>query len=181
MKIYLDNRPYDNQDSLLIRFETESKLEIQNGVRFGILELIWSYILDYKNLQNPHEERKEEISEWRKIAKENILESEALLVRMRDMEKQGIKSTDALHISCAVEAKSDYFITVDKGIPDKKDSIKIKGMHTLSKNFGLIEAERFICLIQRYRFDYTKWRQNLFEGISGDEISKKAMEYAQKK
>ena len=59
--------------------------------------------------------------------------------------------------------------------------IKIKGMKALSKDLGLIEAERFISLIQRDRFDYTKWRQNLFEGMTGDEISKKAMEYSQRK
>lgn len=58
--------------------------------------------------------------------------------------------------------------------------IKIKGMKTLSKDLGLVEAERFISLIQRDRFDYTKWRQHLFEGMTGDEISKKAMEYVQK-
>ena len=55
--------------------------------------------------------------------------------------------------------------------------IKIKGMNILTKNMGLIETERFISLIQRDKFDYTKWRKNLFEGLSGEEISEKAMEY----
>jgi len=58
--------------------------------------------------------------------------------------------------------------------------IKIKGMKSLSKDLGLVEAERFISLIQRDRFDYTKWRQNIFDSMSGDEISQKAMEYSQK-
>lgn len=58
--------------------------------------------------------------------------------------------------------------------------IKIKGMKTLSRDLGLVEAERFISLIQRDRFDYTKWRQELFEGMSGDTISKKAMDYVEK-
>ena len=58
--------------------------------------------------------------------------------------------------------------------------IKIKGMKTLSRDLGLVEAERFISLIQRDRFDYTKWRENLFEGMSGDEISQKAEEFAKK-
>ena len=55
--------------------------------------------------------------------------------------------------------------------------IKIKGMKILTKNMGLVETERFISLIQRERFDYTKWRKDLFAGLSGEEISKKAMEY----
>ena len=41
----------------------------------------------------------------------------------------------------------------------------------------MFEAERFITLIQREKFDYTKWRENLFDGLSGPEISKKAMEF----
>ncbi len=31
----------------------------------------------------------------------------------------GLKSKDALHIACAVEAKVDYFITTDKAILKK--------------------------------------------------------------
>jgi predicted nucleic acid-binding protein len=123
MKVYLDNccfnRPYDDQDSLLIRIETEVKLEIQDRARSGIIELVWSYVLDYENSQNPYQERSEEIFEWRKIAIDNILESESVLNRMHGYEKLGIKPTDALHISCAVQANCKYFITVDKGILNK--------------------------------------------------------------
>ncbi|MES0491954.1 MAG: hypothetical protein ABUK01_18305 [Leptospirales bacterium] len=47
-----------------------------------------------------------------------------LIRRMREFEKLGIKSTDALHISSAVQANSSYFITVDKGILNKKNLIR---------------------------------------------------------
>ena len=40
---------------------------------------------------------------------------------------------------------------------------------------GDIETERFIALIQREPFDYTKWLQGLDEDISIVDISKKAM------
>ena len=55
--------------------------------------------------------------------------------------------------------------------------IKKSGFDILNRNLGMVEAERFITLIQRERFDYTKWRENLFDGLSGQEISKKAMEF----
>ena len=58
--------------------------------------------------------------------------------------------------------------------------IKVKGMKALSNGLGLVEAERFVSLIQRDRFDYTKWRQDLFQGMSGDQISKLATEFAKK-
>ncbi len=40
--------------------------------------------------------------------------------------------------------------------------IKMAGFELLSNHLGMVEAERFIALIQREKFDYTKWRENLF-------------------
>jgi len=54
--------------------------------------------------------------------------------------------------------------------------IRSKGLEILAKHLGDVEAERFIALIQREPFDYTKWRQGLDEDLSIEEISRKAME-----
>lgn len=53
--------------------------------------------------------------------------------------------------------------------------IKLKGIHLLSEYLGDVEAERFISLIQREPFDYTKWRQGLDENLTIEEISQQAM------
>ena len=53
--------------------------------------------------------------------------------------------------------------------------IRLKGLQVLTKYLGEIEAERFIALIQREPFDYTKWRQDLEEDLSIEEISHRAM------
>jgi len=53
--------------------------------------------------------------------------------------------------------------------------IRLKGLEVLAKYLGDIEAERFVALIQREPFDYTKWRQGLDEDLSIEEVSKKAM------
>jgi hypothetical protein len=55
--------------------------------------------------------------------------------------------------------------------------IRNEGMEILAKNLGLVEAERFIMLIQSEPFDYTKWQENLFENMTIEEISKNAAEY----
>jgi hypothetical protein len=55
--------------------------------------------------------------------------------------------------------------------------IRNAGMEILAKNLGLVEAERFIMLIQKEPFDYTKWQENLFENMTIEEISKNAAEY----
>jgi hypothetical protein len=43
--------------------------------------------------------------------------------------------------------------------------IRTEGMNTLIKNLGLVEAERFVMLIQKDTFDYTKWQGNLYEDM----------------
>jgi len=58
--------------------------------------------------------------------------------------------------------------------------IKTKGFQVLAKYLGNVEAERFIALIQREPFDYTKWRQDMDEDLSLEEISQKAMAYRNK-
>ena len=53
--------------------------------------------------------------------------------------------------------------------------IRLKGVQVLAEYLGDVEAGRFIALIQREPFDYTKWRQGMDEDLSIEEISKKAM------
>jgi len=58
--------------------------------------------------------------------------------------------------------------------------IKTKGFQLLAKHLGDIEAERFVALIQREPFDYTKWRQDLDEDLGLEEISRRAMDLREK-
>jgi hypothetical protein len=53
--------------------------------------------------------------------------------------------------------------------------IKSKGVQILATHLGDVEMERFIALIQREPFDYTKWHQNMDDDISLEELSRKAM------
>lgn len=53
--------------------------------------------------------------------------------------------------------------------------LRLKGIRVLAQSLGDVEAERFIALIQREPFDYTQWRQDKWEDLSIDEISRRAM------
>lgn len=53
--------------------------------------------------------------------------------------------------------------------------IKVKGFKALMDSLGSVDAERFISLIQREPFDYTKWQRTLWEEQSVEEISSNAM------
>jgi hypothetical protein len=51
------------------------------------------------------------------------------------------------------------------------------GMKILIEQLGNIEAERFVSVLLREPFDYTKWRKdNLCIGMTVEEISKEAMQ-----
>jgi len=59
--------------------------------------------------------------------------------------------------------------------------LRNEGIKVLTQNLGKVEAERFISLIIREPFDYTKWQQNLFDDMSIEELSKKAMDFVNSK
>lgn len=122
-KVYLDNccfnRPFDNQNSVRVRVETEAKLEIQNRILNKEIILVWSYILDYENQKNPFQDRKEAISIWKEIANEDVNDLLEDIKISHELTNQGIKPLDALHIGCAIRSKCDYFITTDDRILKK--------------------------------------------------------------
>ena len=119
-RIYLDNccfnRPYDDQTSLLVHLETEAKLFVQRAVLQNTFELVWSYILDYENEANPYQNRKMSITRWKDIAVLDVDASESIVKQAKEIMRKGVKSKDALHIACALEAKCHYFLTTDKKI-----------------------------------------------------------------
>jgi len=55
--------------------------------------------------------------------------------------------------------------------------LKLEGMNVLLERLGIVEAERIVALIQREKFDYTKWREGLWEHTSVQELSDAAMKY----
>jgi hypothetical protein len=56
-------------------------------------------------------------------------------------------------------------------------AIMTAGMKLLRENLGLIETEIFIVNIKNTGFDYTKWRENLWEDMTTEELFAKAAEF----
>jgi hypothetical protein len=59
--------------------------------------------------------------------------------------------------------------------------IRKKGLSVLFKNLGEVDAMRFLSQITYEERDYLKLQEELFEGMTVDEIYKKAREYFEKK
>ena len=122
-RIYLDNccfnRPFDDQNNLLVLLETESKLFIQDLIYSGKLALVWSFVLDYENSDNPFEERKRSIAAWKKLSITDCSLCVQIINAAGELMKKGLRQKDASHIACAIYAGADFFITTDKKILNK--------------------------------------------------------------
>ena len=123
MKVYLDNcaynRPYDDQQNVLVRIETEAKLVIQQMIRDKKLALIWSDVLNFENNDNPFEERRYKINKWEELATYSINMNDDIYKKAGIYMKFGLRQKDAAHLACAVYGEGDYFITVDRKILNK--------------------------------------------------------------
>ncbi|MCR4738807.1 MAG: PIN domain-containing protein [Lachnospiraceae bacterium] len=63
---------------------------------------------------------------WRSIARHNIKETAEIIKLAERLREEGIKTFDALHIACAVNAGCDYFLSTDRKLLNHKvDGISI--------------------------------------------------------
>jgi len=132
MRIYLDlccfNRPYDDQTQIRIRLETEAKIALQQKVRDGQCELIWSAVMDVENAKSPFIEHRKAIGEWRKLACRHVLIDAVVLKLAHELLARGVREYDALHAACAVRAGAEVFVTTDDRLINKlrgRDDIRL--------------------------------------------------------
>jgi len=99
-------------------------LKIQDDILQKKFELAWSYILEAENMANPFKERRNAIADWREQAIVKVTGNETIVDKAINLSKIGLRSKDALHISCAIFAECSYFLTTDDKILNKNDRIE---------------------------------------------------------
>ena len=57
--------------------------------------------------------------------------------------------------------------------------LRCDGMRILAQHLGIVEAERFVAIIQREPFDYTEWRQHLFDDVPLENFLENAKNYSE--
>ena len=107
-----------------INLETISVLHIQAKIKQGKYDLVWSFILDYENHINPSKENKISIQNWEKNSKYFCSFSNSVLKKSKKIENFGVHQRDALHISCAISCKCEFFITTDYNLLKKGKNIE---------------------------------------------------------
>lgn len=133
LRIYLDmccyNRPYDDQAQIRVAMETQANLHIQDMIKENKLELITSYMLRYECGNNPFPMRKDAIFKFMdKNAAGYVGEERKTVIEEKASEimEAGVKFKDACHVSSAIYARCDYFISTDmRLLKYKTDEIKM--------------------------------------------------------
>ncbi len=52
--------------------------------------------------------------------------------------------------------------------------IRVVGVRSLVVALGAVDAERFVTLMLREPFDYTEWRQGLWQGVDVETLAREA-------
>lgn len=117
MKIYLDtsvyNRPFDDQVQSRIWLETIAFSMILTLIKTGGIKLVTSSVIAYENSRNPFPERKKWVESCLQLSQHYLVLNTSIRERAKELEQQGMKSFDALHVACAESAAVDYFLTCD--------------------------------------------------------------------
>jgi predicted nucleic acid-binding protein len=129
MRVYLDNccfnRPYDDQSQTRIEIETKAKIFIQRHILEGKIKLVWSYMMDFENGNNPFYEKRNAIAAWKSLAVTYIDENNDIIHLAKKIAASGVKESDSLHVAAAIAGQCDYFITTDDRIKSPDAPIKI--------------------------------------------------------
>ena len=126
VRVYLDvcclKRPFDAQDQVLVRLETEAVMTILS-VPAGRIAHIRAPAHVLENSLNPLRWRREAVGAW--LSRGPIAEfSEGPLTgRVDELIGLGFKSFDALHLASAEAATADAFLTVDGRLRKKAETL----------------------------------------------------------
>ena len=80
-------------------------------------------MMDYENASNPDSFVSREISYWRNKASIIVKKNEFIVKQAEELFAAGFGKKDSIHIASAIDAGAGFFITVDKGIINKRDKV----------------------------------------------------------
>jgi len=130
IKVYLDtsayNRPFDDQTQPKIFLESQAVVMILQMIEAGIVDLVGSSVLEYENSRNPNLIKQEAMNRYLQMAESRQIVNEEIRQRSEQLEHNGLKAVDALHIACAEATSSEYFITCDKRLINRCSSLLLK-------------------------------------------------------
>lgn len=141
-RVYLDtsiyNRPFDDQTQPKIFLETQAVILILQMVEAKVIELVSSSVLDYENSRNPFAINQQTMQRYLNMATIKKYVNEEIKQRAEQLEQQGLKAIDALHVACAEASNSDYFITCDQRLINRCRELRLQ---VINPNNFILEIE----------------------------------------
>lgn len=135
-RVYLDtsayNLPFDDQTQPKIFLESQAVIIILQMIEVKELELVSSLVLEYGNSRNPYPIKQEAMNRYLQLVGLRQEVDEAIRQRAENLEHNGLKAIDALHIACAEAANSDYFITCDKRLINRCSGLIMQVMNPVN-------------------------------------------------
>ena len=132
-RVYLDtsvyNRPFDDQTQPKIFLETQAVTLILQMAEAQLINLVSSSVLEYENSLNPFPIKQQAMNRYLQMATIRQQVNETIQQRAEQLEQQGIKAIDALHVACAEAANSDYFLTCDKRLINRCQGLLMKTLN----------------------------------------------------
>jgi len=117
IKIYLDtcclNRPFDDQTQERIRLESEAVLAILSRIEKGEWDWIGSEVLMDEIEQTPDTQKLSRARLLSGFIKQLVEVGETEVQRAKELQGEGFKEFDSLHLACAENAKADVFLSTD--------------------------------------------------------------------
>jgi predicted nucleic acid-binding protein len=120
IRVYMDtccfNRPFDDQNQLRVRLESEATLLVLESVTRGKWALIGSDALDAEIVAIRDPIRRRRVMNLTRAATEQVSIDADRSRRQQVLEVMGFGSYDSVHIACAEAAGADVLLTTDDAL-----------------------------------------------------------------
>lgn len=146
MKVCLDTcslqRPLDSRTQIRIGLEAEAIMGIINLCEDGTLELVSSDVLLFESKRNPWAERRAYALAVLDKAEVFVQVNEDIRQRANELQRQGLKPLDALHLASAEAGEVDYFCTTDDRLLARGKALTHTGIRVVSPTELIQEINR---------------------------------------
>lgn len=129
-RVYLDtsayNRPLDDQTQSKIFLESQAVVIILQMIEAQEVELVSSSVLDYENSRNSYPLKQAAMNRYLQLASVRQEVNDAIRQRAEELEHNGVKALDALHVACAEAADCDFLVTCDKRLINRCSALTLQ-------------------------------------------------------
>jgi len=117
VRIYINtsalHRPFDDLSQARIREDAEAMAMLISAIRAGRAELLSSEYLLFEVTRNPDVGQLGIMLAVLALARRQVRVSRSAVVRAEQLEGEGLRGLDAVHIACAEAGRADLLVTTD--------------------------------------------------------------------